>query len=191
VGERVLVHGVNTPIGLTVVRELGKNGVEVYGIGASRRAVGLYSRYLSKGFVFTGDHEALLAFIRELAERHDIGYLLAVGESDLQFFNANRERLLPMKCLFPDAERLERDRCESCVFMTMTRDGPISMCVHNARRDDFILQPVQVTTGNGTRLWDPLEGQRSGFAKLPEPQSHGLKRVKGRTRATLLAERAG
>jgi predicted ATP-grasp superfamily ATP-dependent carboligase len=58
--------------------------------------------------VFSHGHDGLLEFIGDLAERHGIRYLLAIGEGDLQFFNANRERLLPLKCLFPDSARLER-----------------------------------------------------------------------------------
>ena len=82
---------------------------------------------------------------------------------------------------FMDADRLERARCESCVFMAMTRDGPISMCVHNAKRDVFILQPVTVRSGDGAEWWHPL-----GTATVPDPASHPLKRLKGRTRTQIL-----
>lgn len=40
---------------------------------------------------------------------------------------------------FMDAGCLERERIDCCSFLVATRDGPISMCVHNAKRDDFIL----------------------------------------------------
>jgi hypothetical protein len=75
--------------------------------------------------------------------------------------------------------------------MTMTRNGPISMCVHNAKRDAFILQPVRVRFGNGRALWDPLQG-RIGFqpsASPPDPSTYSLKRHKGRARARMLAQR--
>ena len=80
-----------------------------------------------------------------------------------------------------DARALERDRIDACVFMTMTRDGPVSMCMHNARRDSFILQPIRVQTPQGARLWQPL-----GEA----PQRYGLKHVKGRARQDLIKQRA-
>ena len=39
--DRALVFGLDTQIGLTVVRELAAHGVTVYGVGHDRRAVGL------------------------------------------------------------------------------------------------------------------------------------------------------
>jgi hypothetical protein len=42
---------------------------------------------------------------------------------------------------FQDADALDRDRIHNCSFMVATRDGAISMCEHNARRDDYIIPP--------------------------------------------------
>ena len=75
---------------------------------------------------------------------------------------------------FMDAEKLECERCETCVFMVATADGPLSMCVHNAKRDQMISQPVR--DNSGKVLWNPLPEdlkQRS----LP------LKKLKGRLRS--------
>jgi hypothetical protein len=69
---------------------------------------------------------------------------------------------------FMDAGALERERIDACVFKTMTAQGPVSICLHNARRDSFI-------------LWQPLGGA---------PQQHGLKHAKGRLRQKLLKQRA-
>jgi hypothetical protein len=57
---------------------------------------------------------------------------------------------------FMDAEHLACDRIGACIFMVATGDGPISMCLHNAKRDAFILRPVAVEGGRG--WWDPLTG---------------------------------
>ena len=92
---------------------------------------------------------------------------------------------------FMDAGRLERDRCESCVFMVASADGPISMCVHNAKRDALILQPLPVATETGTGFWDPLTGATVN-APLPSPVKPAtlpLKRLKGRTRRAALSDR--
>ena len=59
----------------------------------------------------------------------------------------------------PPASRLERDRFEACSFMVATRDGPISMCMHNAKRDAFILQPIKLKGFDGKRLWSPVSGK--------------------------------
>ncbi|MFK7838721.1 MAG: radical SAM protein [Bdellovibrionales bacterium] len=82
---------------------------------------------------------------------------------------------------FMDAEKLERGRCESCVFMVATANGPLSMCVHNAKRDQMISQPVPDT--HDQKGWQPLKKQTSEKENLP------LKKLKGRMRAKVIKER--
>jgi hypothetical protein len=53
---------------------------------------------------------------------------------------------------FMDACHLERDRVDACVFTAMTQHGPLSMCAYNAKRDDYLLQPLVTADG----LWQPL-----------------------------------
>lgn len=79
---------------------------------------------------------------------------------------------------FMDAGALDRARCEACVFMTMTARGPVSMCVHNARRDAHVLAPVPLGDG---RHWYPATGTATPGAPAPVPP----KRQKGRARAAL------
>ncbi len=79
---------------------------------------------------------------------------------------------------FMDAGCLDCQRIEACVFTVATGDGPVSMCLHNAKRDVFILQPTRTDGG----WWDPLTGrisqeQASGAVR------HGPKTLKGRLRA--------
>jgi len=93
---------------------------------------------------------------------------------------------------FMDAGGLERERIEACVFKTMTRDGPVSMCLHNAKRDSYILQPIRVYTWAGDRYWNPLSGtlERQALPLQPEVLRPERKRVKGRQRLTLEGNRA-
>jgi len=42
--------------------------------------------------------------------------------------------------------------------MVMTEDGPVSMCQHNARRDDYVAKPVAFEM-NGRRVFDPVIGR--------------------------------
>ena len=58
---------------------------------------------------------------------------------------------------FMDAGCLDCERIDACVFMVATGDGPISMCLHNAKRDEFILKPVRVKQQGA--WWDPLTGK--------------------------------
>jgi len=92
---------------------------------------------------------------------------------------------------FMDARALERDRIDACVFVTMARDGPVSMCLHNAKRDSFILQPIHLHASGGARYWQPLNGMltESEHPKQAAPET-SLKRLKGRFRRAVLGARA-
>ena len=73
--------------------------------------------------------------------------------------------------------------------MVATRDGPISMCVHNAKRDHYVLAPIDLNNG---RVWEPLSGkERPVFHVINTdevgPEGLPLKRLKGRWRAKHLA----
>lgn len=59
---------------------------------------------------------------------------------------------------FMDACHLQGDRLDACAFMVATADGPVSMCLHNARRDSFITKPFRLAAGSKERIWDPLVG---------------------------------
>jgi len=93
---------------------------------------------------------------------------------------------------FMDAKKLDRERCESCVFMVATENGPLSMCVHNAERDAHIFTPSKVETLHGPRWWDAENGFADALpqpANLPDSTALPLKRLKGRLRAKAMGER--
>jgi len=52
-----------------------------------------------------------------------------------------------------------QERVDACSFMVMSPDGPISMCAHNARRDDYILKPLEIETAAGKVVWNPLSSK--------------------------------
>ena len=83
---------------------------------------------------------------------------------------------------FMDAQHLDRCRIGACVFMVQTAEGPISMCLHNAKRDDFILQPLKVEGG----LWNPLTGRADATPGVTSP-TLTAKNAKGRVRVTRVA----
>jgi len=58
---------------------------------------------------------------------------------------------------FMDAEKLDQGRVDACSFMVMSADGPVSMCQHNAARDDYILKPLDVRKADGSvEHYEPL-----------------------------------
>jgi hypothetical protein len=60
---------------------------------------------------------------------------------------------------FMDSSALDPERIRNCSFMVMTDDGPVSMCEHNARRDEFILRPIPLASGKASQvLWSPASG---------------------------------
>ncbi|TAM85214.1 radical SAM protein [bacterium] len=59
---------------------------------------------------------------------------------------------------FMDGRRLEEDRIAACAFKVVTDDGPVSMCLHNARRDTFILRPIRLHRTTLPLFWDPVRG---------------------------------
>ncbi len=96
---------------------------------------------------------------------------------------------------FMDACALDPQRIQACSLMVATANGPVSMCLHNARRDAFLFQPLaiadpdNVTTGEsskeGRTYWHPVTGDY--HAEKPEvaPTPPHPKVAKGRTKVRL------
>jgi len=102
-----IVLGLETQIGLNLVRELGQAGVPVIGIAHDARAIGLASRYLKRAVVVAQPRsEALLATIRALGEAYGPCCLLTVSEGNLTWLNQHRHALGVVRPAIPAAEPL-------------------------------------------------------------------------------------
>jgi hypothetical protein len=66
---------------------------------------------------------------------------------------------------FQDADALDAERIHNCSFMVATRDGAISMCEHNARRDDYII-PANLVRGVD------IHPARPPIAAVPRDAAH-------------------
>lgn len=77
-----LILGVDTPIGLTVIRELARHGVPVHGIGRNRHALGRSSRYLTS-FSLRPEGRALAEWLPERIFHTGARALFAISEDDL------------------------------------------------------------------------------------------------------------
>ncbi|MGB1799975.1 MAG: radical SAM protein [Gammaproteobacteria bacterium] len=104
------------------------------------------------------------------------GFILTKGKiNTLSFFTHN----------FMDACGLEQERIDACVFKTMTKDGPISMCAHNAKRDEYILQTIPIKKEEKITFWHPLEGktyEKNPDVLIKNPKNYPKKKLKGKTR---------
>ena len=127
------------------------------------------ARYLlSHPAVFWG----VTARFAALAWRERRDFIAARGRvGKLSFFVHN----------FMDSAQLDRVRCEACSFMVMTPEGPMSMCVHNAKRDDYLLVAAKVKRENKLLYFNPVTGQLED--RMPDRITVKLTRKNARGRA--------
>ena len=91
----------------------------------------------------------LLAYAINFIKRAGKDFIKARGQvNQLTFLVQN----------FMDAKELVQERVDACSFMVMTEQGPVSMCKHNANRDDYILTPFEITRTDGSKIkYEPLK----------------------------------
>lgn len=105
--EAVILLGTDTPIGLAVIRDLGRHGYVTIGIGRRKDALAGASKHCHHHAVREDGEAGLIAQIKALAKQHHAGYLLAIGESDLLLLNRHRDELEALvKVVAPSADRL-------------------------------------------------------------------------------------
>lgn len=99
------VLGLETQIGLAIVRELGRAGVPVIGIAQNPRAIALRSRYLNAAVVVRDlrSAEGVIA-LREFGERFGAGVLLAVSEQNLAWLIEHSNELGGIRPIVPPLE---------------------------------------------------------------------------------------
>lgn len=101
-----IVLGIDTPIGLTIIRELGRRGVPVIGVANSAAALGLRSRFLQRGLVRATGEGDLIVQLEELIAGP--ACLFAISEGDIKLLNRHRLRLGRYQLMFADHTRMER-----------------------------------------------------------------------------------
>ena len=84
---------------------------------------------------------------------------------------------------FMDAAALDPARVDACSFMVATSQGPVSMCRHNAMRDDYLLAPVRMAQ---IGWWNPVTGTmqdepvRAGPVRLSPKTARGRARLRSK-----------
>ncbi|WP_343729876.1 acyltransferase family protein [Duganella sp.] len=129
-----VVLGIDTPIGLAIIRDLGRHGVTVYGIARSEGAPGLASRYLHRGLLRADD---VLAQLRRLSDEIGPAALYAIAETDILALNQARAQLPAYRCMFADAVRMERVLRKDLTYAAATSAGVfVPRTWHPASIDD-------------------------------------------------------
>ncbi|SDO41373.1 Predicted ATP-dependent carboligase, ATP-grasp superfamily [Rhodoferax sp. OV413] len=102
-----IVLGLETQIGLGLVRELGRAGVTVIGIAYDPDAIGLSSRYLARKLVITQPRSPeLIAAIVALGEELGPCCLIAVSEVNMGWLAQNRHAFGRVRPVVPTPETL-------------------------------------------------------------------------------------
>jgi predicted ATP-grasp superfamily ATP-dependent carboligase len=103
-----VVLGLESQIGLGIVRELGRAGVPVIGISHSASAIGLRSRYLKRGIVIDRPRsDELLQCLQQLGDEYGEASLITISESNLNWLLINRSHLGRLRPVLPRIEALE------------------------------------------------------------------------------------
>jgi predicted ATP-grasp superfamily ATP-dependent carboligase len=100
---RVAVLGADSPIGLTVVRELGERGVQVFALGRDRRALARTSRHTQK---FALIQKPLTQWLPRFIAENDIGAVMAISEHHLIELAAMGPVIGDCRLLVPEPEKL-------------------------------------------------------------------------------------
>ena len=104
----VIVFGVDTQIGLAIVRELGRHGCRVIAVGKSPRSIGMKSRFAAESYLWQGgDDDSQLRELNALGERYHADSLICVSEADIQLFNRIRHGITGIKLLIPRQELMD------------------------------------------------------------------------------------
>ncbi len=105
----VIVYGVDTQIGLSLVRELGKKNCEIVAVGKSNDSLGLRSKYVTYPYVLSAKNDQdKVEFLLAIEKQTSARYLLCVSEDDILFFNRVKEQIKPIKALVPNQESIEK-----------------------------------------------------------------------------------
>ncbi|MEQ1529626.1 MAG: hypothetical protein ABL925_09940 [Methylococcales bacterium] len=163
----VLVLGIDTPIGLTLIRELGERNVQVYGIAHSADSIGLASRYLTQGFVHVGNEDDLIKLINDIAQAHDVKFLMTVSEQRIVFLQ-NQLARLQMLPLVPDAAAMQTVLNKDKVYQlakTVGIDTPIDYLVTEKSIPEEMCFPVILKWANPNTVIPLLNKQQLPFHK--------------------------
>jgi predicted ATP-grasp superfamily ATP-dependent carboligase len=101
-----IVWGLESQIGVNIVRELGRAGIPVLGLAHDANAIGIHSRYLVHCELAQPHSDGLIEQIRELGLQRGACAIFAISERNCLFLARNRLALGGVKALVPDEAAL-------------------------------------------------------------------------------------
>lgn len=102
-----VVLGVESQIGLALVRELGRAGVPVVAVSHHPHALGLVSRHVWRKVVAGPPRSAaMLHALQSLGREFGRAALLTVSESNIIWLDSQRDALAPLVAALPDSKAL-------------------------------------------------------------------------------------
>jgi peptidoglycan/LPS O-acetylase OafA/YrhL/predicted ATP-grasp superfamily ATP-dependent carboligase len=136
-----VVLGIDTPIGLAIIRDLGRHGVKVYGIARGEGAPGLGSRYLHRGMLRADD---VVRQLQQLGKEIGPAALFAISEQDILALNQARAILPGYRMMFADMPRMERVLRKDLTYTAATAVGiVVPRTWHPASIEDAIAAAAQ------------------------------------------------
>lgn len=160
-----VVLGIETPIGLAIIRDLGMRGVTVHGIARGLDAIGMSSRYLTQGHLRARGEEDLIRQLVALQPQLGAASLFAISESDIDLLNRHRERLGGFRLMFADVQRmasvLHKERtyaAAAAVGIRVPRTEQIGSMAEAAAVSSLLRYPVVLKWSNPNDVVDLLRG---------------------------------
>lgn len=187
----LILLGIDTPIGLALLRELGGHGIEVHGIARSGRALGLYSRHLHRGYLRPQGERALVALIERIGRESGAPFLMTVAMADALAMRdaADAGRLTGVRPLLPPRDKLDLVNDKAAVCALAERLGIPVPATWQPRPDD--LAPPAGVDFPCILKWRDPEAVAEPLARAGLPlhkaeyvyDAAGLAAALGRTRA--------
>jgi len=105
--SNVFILGVGSPIGLSLIRELGKEGFTTIGIG-EKQSIGHASKYCEKAIIRQNTREGVISQLLSLSTEPKSNFLICISEGDINLINQNRSQLSAcFTLLLPEQAQME------------------------------------------------------------------------------------
>ena len=169
----VIVLGVNTPIGLAVLRDLSQHGYYTIGIG-SLGAIGHASKHCHHKVIRATTKELVIDQLIAVSKKFEQPCLLAISETDITLINQYRDQLnLTIKVLVPPAEQMAIVLDKSKTLAAASEVGiecPTSLTIDSIAQLDSIesqiIYPVVLKWANPLEVQKKLSQQGLKLHKL-------------------------